>query len=70
MKKKKPNWAVGEAYKRRAFNVQDLNTHDPNHMYKWGKERNERPFIIRSFLHFLGFIAMGVGLIAVLIFLL
>jgi|TARA_Y100000310_G_scaffold282973_1_gene304625 hypothetical protein len=55
---------------KKEFDVQDLNTHDPNHMYKWGKERNERPFIIRSFLHFLGFIAMGVGLITILIFLL
>jgi|TARA_R110000824_G_scaffold34228_1_gene109010 hypothetical protein len=55
---------------KKEFDVQDLNTHDPNQMYKWGKERNERPFIIRSFLHFLGFIAMGVGLITILIFLL
>tara|TARA_R110002020_G_scaffold845_9_gene4162 strand:- start:654 stop:857 length:204 start_codon:yes stop_codon:yes gene_type:complete len=52
----KPNWTVGEVYKR-----EDLNTHDPHNMYAWAK----RPFIIRSFLHFLGFIAGGVGLVIV-----
>ena len=54
---------------KKEFDVQDLNTHDPNHMYKWGKERNERPFMIRSFLHFMVVIAGGVGL-TILIFLL
>jgi len=55
--KKKSSWTVGEAYK-----PEDLNTHDPHNMYAWAK----RPFIIRSFLHFLGFIAGGVGLVIVL----
>mgnify|MGYP003153740793 CR=1 FL=1 len=54
--KKKSSWAAGEVY-----NPEDLNTHDPHHMYTWGK----RPFIIRSFLHFLGCIAGGAGLLIV-----
>ena len=52
----KPHWTVGEVYK-----PEDLNTHDPHNMYAWAK----RPFIIRSFLHFLGCIAGGVGLVIV-----
>jgi len=54
--KKKSSWAAGEVY-----NPEDLNTHDPHNMYAWGK----RPFIIRSFLHFLGCIAGGAGLLIV-----
>lgn len=62
--KKKSSWTVGEVYKPEDLNTPQRwhDTHDPHNMYAWAK----RPFIIRSFLHFLGFIAGGVGLVIVL----